>query len=257
MTGPTQKMHIIKRVSLLGLFSALPLTSPMASAQLSGWYEPSVTIDSQDFLRIFDEACLETDVDLSAAKKYVQSYAFERLDSQLVENSFHGVSPSEASGFVINADNLEVGVILSVAGHSTKEIRRLVSAGLKVRTLPIDADAPLPNTLNLFPEGAIGWKYCEVVARVFEEDVVVQGLDQLKLSGAGLSKIRTRDVQTGPTGKTEAARHWFAEIPRPTIKAGPIINLFSRRNADGSATVNLLISEIVLAEDSSESYALD
>ena len=257
MIGPTQKMHIIKRISLLGLFSALPLMSPMASAQLSGWYEPSSTIDSQDFLRIFGEACLETDVDLSAAKKYVQSYAFERLDSQLLENLFHGVSPSEASGFVISADNLEVAVILSVAGHSTNEIRRLASTGLKVRTLPIDADAPLPNTLNLFPEGAIGWKNCAVVARVFEEDVVVQGLDQLELSGAGLSKIWNRDVMTGPTGKTEAARHWLGGITGPTIKAGPTLNLFSRRNADGSATVNLSISEIVLAQDSNESYALD
>ena len=257
MIGPTQKMHIIERISLLGLFSALPLMSPVASAQLSGWYEPSVTIDSQDFLRIFGEACLETDVDLSAAKKYVQSYAYERLNSQLLENFFHGVGPSNASGFIIFADNLEVGVVLSVSGQVTKEMRRLAAAGLKTRTLPIDVDAPLPNTLNLFPEGAIGWKNCAVVARVFKEDVVVQGLDQLELSGAGLSKVWNRDVMTGPTGKTEASRHWFAGILGPTGNAGPTINLVSRRNADGSATVELLISEIVLAEDSSESYALD
>jgi hypothetical protein len=249
--GLGQERLLFNRITLLGLFAGLPLICPMANAQPSSWYEPNVAIASQEFLRFFDEACLATGVDLSAAKSYVEGSNFERVDSQPLENFFHGVIPNEASGFVIVADNLEVGVILSVAGHSTKEIRRLASVGLKVRTLPVDADAPMPNPLNLFPEGAIGWKNCAIVARVFDEDVVVQGLDRLELSGVGLSKIRNRDVQTGPTGKTEAARHWFSGMP------GPTINLFSRRNPDGSATVKLSISEIVLAEHSRSSYAVD
>jgi len=130
-------------------------------------------------------------------------------------------------------------------------MHRLAGAGLKARTLPIAGGAPSPNMLSLFREGAVALKDCADGARWFEEDVVIPRLDQLEFSGAGLSKIRIRDVEDGPTGKIEAARHWFAGI------SGPTINLVSRRDADGPAGVHLLISVIVLAENSNGSFALD